>query len=156
MRASPSANALPATAMIASTPTANVLRICISCLVDCSSEVNALRQRAIPVLFNAEVGLILEPALELLEQAHPLVRANDILFDGRVDLRLHPLLQVAPVVLRHGQHLADGVAGDLFFDVEAALLVVVEKDVYLIDAAEEIVDVAHDVLVGAGEKNAEV
>src|SRR3954447_16390605 len=116
IRASPIANALPATAMISNTPRANDLRICISCLVDCSSEVNASSQRAIPVLFNAEVGLILEPALEFLQQAHPLIRAEDILFDGRVDLRLHPLFQVAPVVLRHGQNLADRVPGDLFLD----------------------------------------
>src|SRR5205085_11085641 len=80
-------------------------------LVDCSSEVNASRQRAIPVLFNAEVGLILEPALEFLKQAHPLVRPNDILFDGGIDLRLHPLFQVAPVVLGQGQHFSDRIAG---------------------------------------------
>src|SRR5436305_3848952 len=152
MRASPSANALPATAMIASTPTANVLRICISCLVDCSSEVNASSQRAIPVLFNVEVGLILEPALELLEQAHPLVRADNILFNCGVDLRLHPLLQVAPIVLRHGQHLADRVPRNLFLDVETAPLVGIEEDVHRVDAAEELVDVAHDALIGPGEE----
>ena len=58
--------------------------------------------------------------------------------------------------MRHRQHFADRLAGDFFFDVEAALFVGIEKDVHFVHAAEEIVDVAHDVLIGAGEEHAEV
>jgi hypothetical protein len=46
--------------------------------------------------------------------------------------------------------------GDGLFDVVAALLVVIEEDVDLVHAAEEVVHVAHDVLVGAGQEDAEV
>src|SRR3954452_9498735 len=91
IRASPIANALPATAMISNTPRANDLRICIYCLVDCSSEVDASSQRALALLFNPELGLIPARSLELLEQPHPLVRADDILFDRGVELRLQQL-----------------------------------------------------------------
>jgi hypothetical protein len=47
-------------------------------------------------------------------------------------------------------------AAERLLDVEAVGLVVLEEDVDLVDAAEEVVEVAHDVLVGAGEVDAEV
>src|SRR5947208_3046489 len=103
-------------------------------LVDCSSEVNASLKRAIPVLFNAEVGVILEPALELLEQAHPLVRAENVLFDGGIDQRrlelrflVEPMngndrekLSQRPVIEQRLKHrkVADVLIGQL--DVERA------------------------------------
>src|SRR5947209_2558937 len=154
MRPSPTAKALAATTMSASRVSASVLRMMLSCYFELSASRNIGRHTAISI--NAEVGLVFESTLELLQQAHPFGRLQDVGLDGRVDLRLHPLLEVAPVVLRHGQHLADGLAGDLFLDVEAAVLVRVEEDVDLVHAAEEVVDIAHDVLVGAGEKDAEV
>jgi hypothetical protein len=45
---------------------------------------------------------------------------------------------------------------ECLLDVEAVGFVVLEEDVDLVDAAEEVVQVAHDVLVGAGEVDAEV
>ena len=47
-------------------------------------------------------------------------------------------------------------ACDRLLEVVAALLVVIEEHVDLVDAAEEVVDVAHDVLVRAGQEDAEV
>ena len=52
--------------------------------------------------------------------------------------------------------LDDGVAFDDFLDVIAGRLVGFEEDVDLVDAAEEVVQVAHDVLVGAHQEEAEV
>ena len=54
------------------------------------------------------------------------------------------------------EHFADGRAVDRFLDVPAALFVLIEEDVGLVHAAEEVVQVAHDVLVGADEEEAEV
>src|SRR5579872_209637 len=149
MRPSVMANALTATAAMASKKIASCFRIGWSPVF---MESTASRRS----LFETEVGLVFEAALEILKQAHAFVRLQDVGFDRAVDLRLHALFEVAPVVLRHRQHFADAVSGNLFLDVEAALFVRLQIDVHLVDAPEEIVDVAHDVLVRASEEDAEV
>ena len=54
------------------------------------------------------------------------------------------------------EDVGDAAAAQRFFDVEAVGFIVFEEDVDLVDAAEEVVEVAHDVLIGAGEKHTEV
>src|SRR5215212_10319744 len=151
MRASPTAKAFAAPKSSVIRQSARVLRMGLSPVVWNSMVKTNDRRR----LFKRQIRLILEAALELLQQPHALVRLHAVLLDRDVDLLLHPLLQVAPVPLRHRQHLADRLARDLFLDVEAGLFVGIEEDVHLVHAPEEIVDVAHDVLIGAGEEGAE-
>ena len=78
------------------------------------------------------------------------------LFDRRVHLRFHLPRELRLVPLRHAEHVADGAAFDGFLDVPAALFVFIEEDVRLVHPAEKIVQIAHDVLVGAHEEEAEV
>ena len=77
-----------------------------------------------------------------------MIAASTCAFTCRVEFVLVPL--------RHGEHFADGAAFDRFLDVPAALFVLIEKDVHFVHAAEEVVHVAHDVLIGAHEEEAEV
>ena len=60
------------------------------------------------------------------------------------------------VPLRHGEHFADGAAFDHFLDVPAGFFIGIEEDMHLGDATKQIVEVAHDVLIGADHENAEV
>ena len=98
----------------------------------------------------------------MLEEA--LVAADELGAGLRAELLLLHLLphdaldaaeQVVREVLHVGEHLVHRRAGDLLLDVVAAGLVGVGVDVGLGDAAEQVVRVAHDVLVGAHEEEAE-
>jgi hypothetical protein len=79
-----------------------------------------------------------------------------VLAGGGVDLGLHAPAELLPLVLHALDDIGDAAAAQGLLDVEAIGFVGLEKDVHLVDAAEEIVQVAHDVLVGAGEEDAEV
>src|SRR5216684_1863674 len=133
MRPSEPANALPANARTMSAPNAVVLCMLIppwTVPLRTTHPHNLFWSQDLPTLrglVEAEVGLVFQSPLEVL-----------------------------PVVLRHGQHLADRLAGNLLFDVEAAFFVLIEEHMDLVDAAKEVMDVAHDVLIGASEKDAEV
>ena len=52
--------------------------------------------------------------------------------------------------------MVDRVTGEHLLDVVALVLILIEEDMHLIDAPEEVVEIPHDVLIGAGEENAEV
>ena len=87
---------------------------------------------------------------------HALGGLHAVLLDRGVDLRAEAAREVVRAVLRHLEDRADAVPLDRLLEVVAALLVVIEEDVDLVDPAEEVVDVAHDVLVRAREEHAEV
>jgi hypothetical protein len=77
-------------------------------------------------------------------------------FVACVDLLLDAAAELLPLVLHALDDVGDAGAGECLLDVEAVGLVVLEEHVDLVDAAEEVVQVAHDVLIGAGEVDAEV
>ncbi len=54
------------------------------------------------------------------------------------------------------KNLADSAAGKNFLDVVAAILVLIEIDMHLVHATEEVVHVAHDVLIRTDEKEADI
>ena len=56
----------------------------------------------------------------------------------------------------HRQRLPDGRALDDFLDIIPRGLIRLEKHMHLVDAPEEVVEVAHDVLIGAHEEDAQV
>ena len=71
-------------------------------------------------------------------------------------MRLEQAHQLDLVPLRHREDFADRAAFDNFLDVPAALLVGIEEDVHLGHATEQVVQVAHDILVGADHEDTEV
>src|SRR5262249_27669199 len=73
-----------------------------------------------------------------------------------VNLALHLSLQFIFIILNRIQGLDDGCAFDDFFDVITGGFVGIEEHMDFIDAAEKIVQVAHDVLVGAHQEKAEL
>src|SRR5262249_39498225 len=84
-----------------------------------------------------QVRLVLQAALVVGEQAHALGRLHLVLLDRGVDLRLDLRDEIARLVLRHREDLADAVPLDRLFEVVAAVFVVIEEDVDLVHAAEE-------------------
>src|ERR1035441_2149160 len=105
---------------------------------------------------EAQVGVFLQPALVIVEEAHGFGGFHAVGLDGLVNLSLHLPLQLVLVVLDGSEALDDGVALDDLFDIVAGGFVRFEEDVDLVDAAEQVVQVTHDVLVGAHQEEAEV
>ena len=101
-----------------------------------------------------EIGVAFETALVIGEEFHGFVGFEAIAFDGGVDLGFDVAGEFIFVPLGEGEDFADGAAFDDFLDVPAIVFVFVEEDVGFVDATEEIMEVAHDVLVGAHEEEA--
>src|SRR5882762_9800634 len=109
-----------------------------------------------PGLLRAEVGVAAHRLLVEVGELDALFRLHLALADLAVQRLLDALGQVARLVLYPRQHALHGVARDHFLDVEVLRVVVVDEDVHLVHAPEEVVHVAHDVLVGAGQEHAQV
>src|ERR1039457_4155346 len=105
---------------------------------------------------EAQVGVLLQPALVIIEEAHGFGGFHAVGFDGLVDLPLHLPLQLILVILDRGEALDDGAAFDNLFNVVASRLVGFEEHMDLVDAAEQVVQVPHDVLVCAHQEEPEV
>src|ERR1022692_4669148 len=105
---------------------------------------------------EAQVGVLLQPALVIIEEAHGFGGFHAVGFDGLVDLPLHLPLQLILVILDRGEALDDGAALDDLFNVVARWLVGFEEDMDLVNAAEQVVQVPHDVLIGAHQEEAEI
>ena len=60
------------------------------------------------------------------------------------------------IPLRHPQHIRDRAPGDRFLNVPAALLVLIQENVRLIHAPEKVMQISHDVLIRAHQKEAEI
>src|ERR1022692_4190165 len=105
---------------------------------------------------EAQVGVLLQPALVIIEKAHGFGGFHAVGFDGLVDLPLHLPLQFILIVLDRGKALDDGAAFDDLFNVVAGRLVGFEEHMDFVYAAEQVVQVAHDVLVCAHQEEAEV
>src|ERR1035441_9257567 len=93
---------------------------------------------------KAQVGVLLQTAVEIIEKPHGFGGFHPVGLDGLVDLRLHLPLQFILVVLDRGQALDDGAALDNLFNVVAGGLVGFEEYMDLVDAPEEGVQVAHE------------
>lgn len=74
----------------------------------------------------------------------------------RVDLSLHASFEPLPVMLNRVQRRGDVAAFNHFLDIVATGFLGIEKDVNLADVAKKVVQVAHDVVGGAHEKEARV
>src|SRR5262245_55926875 len=103
---------------------------------------------------EAQVSVAFQAPFVFVQEAHGFAGFDAVRLDGFVHLRLHPPFQFVFVVLHGGQGLADGGALDDLLDVIPGGFVRLEEDVDLVDASEKIVQVAHDVLIGAHEENA--
>ena len=90
------------------------------------------------------------------EEAHAFIGFEDVGLDGAIDLFLHAAGEHSLVILHIGEDFADGAAGNGFLDVKAARFIGIEEDVGFVDATEEIVEIAHDVLIGADKENTEI
>ena len=108
------------------------------------------------LVVEVQVGVEGEAFFVVVEEAHGFVGLEAVAFDGGVGLGLHLAGELVDIPLGEGEDLADGAAGEDFFDIVAGFLVLIEVDVHFVDAAEEVVKVAHDVLIGAGEEEADV
>ena len=101
-----------------------------------------------------QVGVLLEPLQVALAEARRLLDGDLAAaqggFRGLADL----LDQVLAVVLDVVEHVLDGLALDHVVDVVAAVLV--HAHVHGVGVAEQVVEVAEDLLVGAHQEDAEV
>src|ERR1035441_2083177 len=68
---------------------------------------------------KAQVGVLLQTALVIIEEPHGFGGFHPVGLDGLVDLRLHLPLQFILVVLDRGQALDDGAALDNLFNVRS-------------------------------------
>src|SRR4051794_26138641 len=105
---------------------------------------------------QGQVGVFLQSALVVREQFHGIVRLQAVGLDRGIDLEFYQAHELDLVPLRQRQNLADSAAFDDFLNVPAALFIGIEEDVHLGDTAKEVVQVAHDVLVGADHEDAKV
>src|SRR5690606_14625702 len=102
------------------------------------------------VLINLEVSLARKALLVEGEQLHSFVGTEKVRFNRSINLCFQSLDQFSRIVLSHGQYVTNTVAGNLFFDVEPTLFILIEENVDFIDSPKKIVNISHDVLVGAG------
>ncbi|MEY5016664.1 MAG: hypothetical protein RIS92_3022 [Verrucomicrobiota bacterium] len=108
------------------------------------------------VSVDLEVGVTLKRFFVVGEQPHRVVGFQPVRFDGGVNLRFHLTNQFALVPLHHGENFTDGGAFDGFLDVPSGLLVFIEEYMGFVDSSEKVVQIAHDVLVGAHQEDADV
>src|SRR6266540_6695209 len=105
---------------------------------------------------ETEISIFLDKTLVVGEKFHRVVWLESIGFDGGIYLRLEQPHQFNFVPLGHGKHLADGAAFDDFLNIPAGLFVGIEENMHLRDAAKQVVQVAHDILISAHHENADV
>ena len=103
-------------------------------------------------LFHVRVAF--QPRLVEVQQLPRFLERDLARADGALDVLAHAGGQLVGRVLHVVQHLADRVALD--DGVEVDLAVLVEADVDRVGVAEEVVQVAEDLLVGAEQERAEV
>ena len=103
-----------------------------------------------------QVGAAADEAFVEVDHRDALAGADRVGLRGAVHLALEHTAEVFGVVLDHAEDAFDRVTRDALFDVETVGFVVLEEDVGLVDAAEEVVEVAHDVLVGADHEGTDV
>ena len=104
---------------------------------------------------DVQVGLVEHLALVEFEEADAFAGFHDVLARGGVDLGLHLSAEFFLLVLHAFEDVGDPTAAKGFLNVEAVGFIIFEEDVDLVDAAEKIVEVAHDILIRAGEEDAE-
>src|SRR6266496_3009745 len=122
----------------------------------CRAYVTAARAaRASPALQAREVGVPAHDLLEEVGQLHALLRPDDAFLHLLVERVLHAPRQVVGRVLHAREHLLDAIARDDLLDVEVLRVLVVHEHVDLVHAPEQVVHVAHHVLVRAGEEEPE-
>src|SRR4051812_8081609 len=105
---------------------------------------------------DGEVGVFLESTFIVIKQSHAFRRLELVRFDRLVDLCLHLALQFQFIVLHGSERLDDSGAFDDFLDVITGAFVGIQKNMDLIHAAKKVVQIAHDVLVGAHEEKSKV
>src|SRR5206468_2819120 len=105
---------------------------------------------------EGEIRVFLQQPFVIGEKLHRVVRLQKIGLDRDIDLRFEQSHQFDFVPLRHREHFADGAAFNDLFNVPAGFFIGIEKDVRFGNAAEQIVKVAHDVLVSADHEDAEI
>jgi len=100
-----------------------------------------------------EIGGLAQAALKVIHQAASIADRQLPLGDRRFAGHAQPLQQQLGVVLHRLQHLGIGVAAHHVIHPVAASGG--QADMHRIGAAEQVVQVAHHLLVGAGQKQAD-
>jgi hypothetical protein len=101
-----------------------------------------------------QVRVPLQPIVVILQQALALAHRQSALLARGFDVKPHRTLQVGDVILHVLQHFFDGVALDDFVDFPLAVLV--DGNVHRVRVAQQVVQVAQNLLVRAEQKNAQV
>ena len=89
------------------------------------------------------------------EEADAFAGFHDVLARGGVDLGLHLAAEFFLLILHALEDVGDPTAAEGFLDVEAVGFIIFEEDVDLVDTPEEVMEVAHDILIRAREENTE-
>ena len=103
-----------------------------------------------------QVGAAADEAFVEVDHRHAFAGTDGVGLRGAVHLALEHAAEIFGVILDHAEDAFDRVARDAFFDVETVGLVVFEEDVGFVHAAEQVMQVAHDVLVGADHEGADI
>jgi hypothetical protein len=105
---------------------------------------------------HLQVGVSFQAVFIKIHEPYPFPRLDDSISH----LSVHHLLDGAShdfrAVLHGGENLLGRCSPDDLFDVKIGGIVIVTEDVNLVEAAKEIVHVAHDILVGPGEKESDI
>src|ERR1022692_5050895 len=78
---------------------------------------SGMAQLARAMQLETQVGVLLQPALVIIQEPHGFGGFHAVGFDGLVDLPLHLPLQLVLVVLDRGEGVYDGGVVDAFFAV---------------------------------------
>src|SRR5437868_14042637 len=113
-----------------------------------------LRQRFRAV--ERKISVFLEKAFVVGEKFHRVVWFESIGFDRSVDLRLEKAHQFDFVPLRHGENFSDGAAFDHLLNVPTGFFIRIEENVHLSNASEQIMEVAHDVVMSGDDEKDDV
>src|SRR5436190_18659053 len=116
----------------------------------------ALRSSSGMPSLEGEVSVVPETAFILVQPSHTFAWFHPVTFDRDVDLRFQLPCQILFVVLHGGQRLHNRGALDDFLDVITCCFIRIEEDMHLIYAAKEVVQVAHDVLIGAHQEKTKI
>src|SRR5436309_737663 len=105
---------------------------------------------------QAEVSVFLQEPLVIVEELHGVVGLETIGFYGLIDLRFQQTHQLKLVPLSHRKYFTDGAALDHFLDVPTGFFVRIKENMHFCDAAKQVVQIAHDILVSAHHEEAEI